>query len=175
MQAWCRPGGRPTRAQPLSRTRILHKRSPTSPGSTAPLDTCSRRGGAPPQLDRGSSSAPRMFGLAVAGVELGMGGPGHKGPGPPMKLGSVAGPEGRARYRGEYLLLVVDGAAIVAHHPGGVVGGDHQRIDVAPGDRQPEVVADERVGGAWVLVGCAGHLVDAVDGLPGLLGVPAEL
>lgn len=36
-----------------------------------------------PQLDRGSSSAPRMFGLAVAGVELGMGGPRHKARGLP--------------------------------------------------------------------------------------------
>jgi hypothetical protein len=85
---------------------------------------------------------------------------------------SVAGPELCSWHRGQHLVLVVDGAAVVGGDPGGIVGGDHQRIDAAAGDGQPEVVTDERVAQARVLVGGSGHLVDAVDGLTGLLRVP---
>src|ERR671911_482545 len=65
-------------------------------------------------------------------------------PGPPTNAAadSVAGPELGAWHRGQDLLLVVDGAAVIGGDAGGIVGGDHQRVDVAAGDRQPEVVTD---------------------------------
>src|SRR5215208_7533821 len=87
---------------------------------------------------------------------------------------SVAGPELGAWHGGQDLLLVVDRAAAISGDAGGVVGGHHQRIDVAAGDGQPEVVTDEG-DGARVVVAGAGHLVDPVDGLAGLLGIPGEL
>src|SRR5215213_11861444 len=98
-------------------------------------------------------------------------------PGPPVEAAadSVAGAELGAWHGGQDLLLVVDGAAVVGGDPGGVVGGDHQGIDVAARDGQPEVVTNEGVAQARILVGRAGHLVDAVDGLAGLLRVPGEL
>src|SRR5215212_9701527 len=104
--------------------------------------------------------------------------PWHGGPGrvhrglPPAA--SVAGSELGAWHGGQDLLLVVDRAAAVGGDAGGVVGGHHQRIDIAARDGQPEVVADEGDGARVVMAG-AGHLVDAVDGLAGLLGIPGEL
>jgi len=50
--------------------------------------------------------------------------------------------EGRARDGLQHLLLVVDGAAAVGDHVGGIVGRHREGVNVPPRDREPEVVAD---------------------------------
>src|SRR4029453_18112093 len=67
----------------------------------------------------GSVSSRRAMTLLWAG------GPGrvHRGLPP---AASVAGPKGSTWHRGQDLLLVVDGAAVVGGDPGGIVGGHHQ-------------------------------------------------
>jgi hypothetical protein len=61
-------------------------------------------------------------------------------PGPPTEAAadSVAGPEGGAWHGGQDLLLVIDRAAAVGGDAGGLVGGDHQGIDVAPEMASPK-------------------------------------
>src|SRR5712671_1374771 len=85
---------------------------------------------------------------------------------------SEPGAEVRAWHGREHLLLVVDRPAAVGDHIGWVVRGDEQRVDVAAGDRQAEVVADESPR----TVGVGAHtLAQAADRLARLLGIPAEI
>src|SRR6516162_3954785 len=90
----------------------------------------------------------------------------------PATGGSVAATQAGARYRREYLLLVVDGAAAVCGDVGWVVRRGEQRVNVVARDREPEVVADE--AHAAVRVG-AGKLRETVELLSRLLRIPAEV
>ena len=89
---------------------------------------------------------------------------------PPRTDRSVACAEVGARHGREHLLLVVDRPTAVGDDIGRVVGRDKEGVDVARGDREPEVVADE--ADAAVRVG-ARQLRQTPNGLPWLLRVPA--
>src|SRR5713101_6276821 len=64
----------------------------------------------------------------------------------------------------QHLLLVMEHRTVVRFDARWVVGRDGQRVNVAVGNRQPEVVADERPR-AWVVSVRAGHLAKSAKGL----------
>src|SRR6266487_447734 len=86
--------------------------------------------------------------------------------------GSESGAEARTGHGGEYLLLVVHRPSAVCGHVRWIVSRYEQRVDVAAGDRQAEVVADESHG--TVGVG-ARKLAQAADRLTRLLRIPARI
>src|SRR5207245_2139576 len=100
------------------------------------------------------------------------GGPGRRtGPGP-----LVSRPERRALHRGQHLLLVVDRSALVRRHVRRVMRRREERVDVARGDRQAEVVADEAAAiRAWIPGPGTRILRESTHALPGLLRIPREL
>src|SRR5712691_5318101 len=101
-------------------------------------------------------------------------GPGRLLPGPSKC--SVAGAEVDARHRGEHLLLVVDGAALVRGHVRGVVRRDDERVDVVRGDGEPEVVADEPAARRAGIPGAGARVLrETAEMLSGLLRIPRVL
>src|SRR5437870_3729248 len=89
---------------------------------------------------------------------------------------SVAGAEVDSRHCCQYLLLVVDGAALVRGHVRGVVSRDHERVDVVRGDREPEVVADEAAARRAGIPGSGARILrETAEMLSRLLRIPGEL
>src|SRR5439155_23608167 len=64
----------------------------------------------------------------------------------------------------QHLLLVEQPIPLVGHDVRRVMGRDGQRVNVVAGDREPEVIADERTR-ARIVMGGAGHLAKAAESL----------
>src|SRR6266508_4660022 len=169
------------------RPRSTARRASTARASTSTGSACRTGASRGPAIRTGSSSRASAMPQAISNSKEATSrsarrivpksskrGPGRSfRPGPHSK--PLRDPKVAARDGCQHLLLVVDPSLVaVAVHVRRVVGRDHQRVDVLPGHREAEVVADERVPYARVRVTRARHLIDAPDRLIGLLRIPRE-
>src|SRR5947207_14096124 len=132
-------------------------------------------------LDTNSVEETRSANRTVASLRsipqvYGAGGPLQRRPSRAVCCALEAAPDRRAWHFREDLLLVIDEAALVGRDVGHVVGRREQAVDVAGGDRQTELIADEAAAGrARISRPGARILREPAEMLAGLLGIPREL